>query len=190
MLQVLLIAGALLPLASSITYAWSITRGDTVPQVTTRFLMMAITSLSFISLLAAHDHSGVWLALTSTIQAIGLWLLSLRKGMGSIFNRLDMICLLLCALGILLWLASGQSLVGLFASIAADLIGCVPSIVKTWRLPYSETITFYGLDAVAGICILFSTPITWRSAIFPIYIFLINAVFVAVIAGRRSTYAA
>ena len=128
MSQLLLIAGALLPLISSITYAWSIIRGDTLPQVTTRFLMMAITALSFVSLLAAHDHSGVWLALTSTVQASGLWILSLKKGIGSIFNYLDLTCMALCALGIVLWLVSGQSLVGLF------------------QVPSAQNTMFFGMD--------------------------------------------
>lgn len=185
MTTILLLIGAFLPVVSSATYMWAIATGEVRPQVTTRFLLMAITILSLASLLAAHDHTGVWLALTSAIQSVVLWVFALWKGTGSLFNRLDMTCLGLCAIGVIFWIVSGQSLTGLLASMAADVFGCAPSIYKTWRQPYTETITFYALDAVAGLCILFSTAITWLNALFPIYIFLINAVFVVVIVLRR-----
>jgi hypothetical protein len=136
-------------------------------------------------LLAGHDHSGVWLALTSCFQSIVLWILSLWYGIGSLFDYLDILCLVLCIGGVTVWLSSGQSLSGLLASIAADFIACIPSLYKTFRLPHTETITFYALDSIAGFCMLFSTSFTLQAAPFPLYIATINGAYVTTIIARR-----
>lgn len=182
MQQVLLIIGALLPVVSSATYIWAIVFGSVRPQVTTRFLLMLICGLSLASLVAAHDRSGVWLALTSAIQSVVLWILSLWRGIGSIFNKLDLLCLALCLVGIVLWLVNGQALLGLIASILADFVGCVPSLVKTVRLPHTEALTFYVLDTVAGLCVLFGGPLNGRAMLYPIYIMVVNLAYVVPIA--------
>ena len=186
MRSVLLVAGVVLPLLSSPTYVYSIWKGRSKPQRTTRFLLMVATGLSFGALLAGHDTSGVWLALVSFIETVIIWLLSLRRGMGG-RGRLDMFCVALCGLGLVLWMLSGQSLVGLLLSIVADCIACIPSLVKTIRLPHTETPLFFAMGSCAGVCILLAGPFTWRAALFPAYIALINAVYVGVICWPRAT---
>lgn len=186
MQTILLVAGATLPVISAMVYTWDIIQGKVRPQITTRFLLAVITILSFVSLLAGHDHSGVWLALGSAVESGMLWVLSWWKGIGTIFNPLDMTCLVLCVIGITVWLVSGQSVAGLLASIVADFVACVPSLYKTIRLPHTETATFYALGSVAGVCVLLSTPITFLNALFPLYICLVNALFVGIIIVRRT----
>ncbi len=180
----LLILGSLLPLLASLIYIVSIVRGKSKPQRTTRLLLMLITGLSFITLVAGHDTSGVWLALVSFIQGVVIWVLSLWRGIGNALNRLDFACLLLCALGVVLWLTSGQSIVGLIASIVADLIACVPSLVKTWRLPHTESLWFFGLDVLAALLIAAAGPYGWQALLFPVYIAAVNATYVLVIVAR------
>jgi hypothetical protein len=177
---VLLFIGSLLPIVASAVYVLSIIRGKSRPHRMTRLLLMLITGLSSVSLLAGHDRSGVWLALVSFVQSVIIWLLSLKWGMGG-RERLDFVCFGLCAMGIVLWLASGTALVGLVASIVADFIAIVPSLRKTIRLPHTEDGVFYALDVVAGSLVLFAGPLAWRSMLFPGYIALINVVFVTVI---------
>ena len=187
----LLIIGSLLPIVSSFTYVVSILKGESKPQRMTRFLMVVITALATISLWANGDTSGLWLALTSLLQAVLILVLCWgRRGIGG-GSRLDWACLGLCVVGIVLWLAWNQSLLGLLASIAADLVACIPSLHKTVRLPHTESLAFYALDTVAGLCVFLAGPFGWQAALFPLYIVLINAAFVLVIAfGRRRADAA
>jgi hypothetical protein len=146
----------------------------------TRLLMVVIGTLSFGALWAAGDASGIWLALTSLVQALFIWALSFKRGIGG-RDRLDIICLVLCLMGAVLWLVSGQSLLGLILSIVADIIACVPSLLKTVRLPHTESVWFYVLDTIAGGCIVFASAHTQAAMLFPVYIVLANGVFVAVI---------
>ncbi|HEX7963835.1 MAG TPA: hypothetical protein VF466_04580 [Candidatus Saccharimonadales bacterium] len=181
---ILLLIGSALPLISSGVYVASIVRGDTRPQRMTRFLMMAIGALSFAALLAGHDTSGVWLALASFVTAIAMWVASLKRGIGG-RERLDLWCLGLCAAGLLLWLLGGQSMFGLIMSIVADFVACVPSLLKTARLPHTENLAAYALDAVAGACVAVAGKRTPAALAYPLYIAAVNALFAGLIWHRR-----
>src|SRR5688572_9227777 len=126
MRSILLFCSAILPIISSWTYIVAIWKGSVSPQRMTRFLMLIISGLSFGSLLAGDDHSGIWLALASFVQSLAIVMLTFRHGMGG-RDRLDMVCLLLCGIGIVLWMTFDESLIGLIASLVADLIACIPS---------------------------------------------------------------
>lgn len=186
MTGILLIIGALLPLVSGVVYVASILRGKTRPQRMTRFLMVAVTGISTAALWMGDDRTGFWLALTSLLEALLIWFLCFgKRGVGG-RDRLDLICLVLCAVGCALWLVSGESLVGLLTSIAVDVIACTPALVKTVRLPHTESFWFYVLGVLAGLCVFLAGPMTWRAALFPLYIMLIDGAFALVIAfGRR-----
>ncbi len=181
---VLLLIGAVLPLIAAATYVQDVVRGSALPQRMTRLLLTVITGLSFASLLAGGDRSGLWLALASFVECAILWVLSWRHGIGG-RNILDVVCLCLCAGGITLWAVSGESVVGLVASIIADCIACMPSLVKTVRLPHTEPARFYLMGAIAGGCILAAGPYEWRSVVFPLYIMAIDGSFVLAISLSR-----
>jgi len=176
----LLVIGSILPMIGVVPYLIDIIRGPVRPQRMTRFLLLVITGLSFVSLLAGHDHSGVWLALASFMESLILWIVSLWRGIGG-RGRLDEICLVLCMVGVAWWIVSGESLTGLVISIVADLVASVPSLVKTVRLPHTETPLFYGLGTVAGVCVALAGPYTWRALLLPLYLAIINAAFTGVI---------
>lgn len=185
MRTILLLVGSLLPLFSAVVYIRSIYQGISIPQRMTRFLMLVITGVMTVSLWAEGDTSGVWLAFVSFMQALFVWALSFRYGMGG-RNRLDFICLTMCFVGIGVWLWSGEALLGLLASIIADLAACMPSLHKTVRLPHTESLMYYALDTVAGVLIIAAGPYDWRAVLFPAYIAAINLAFVVIIYfGKR-----
>jgi hypothetical protein len=142
----------------------------------TRFLLLALGVVSWAALVASHDQAGVWLAFVSLVQAIVLWLLSLQRGIGG-RDPLDWWCLVLCAIGIILWLLSRESMFGLCMSIVADTVACIPSLRKAWRLPHTESATFYWLDVFASICIVAAAPLRWQAQLYPVYLAAVNTVF-------------
>ncbi len=179
-----IVLGSLLPLISAIAYIVSILRGNTRPERMTRFLLMVITGIMTVSLWAVGDTSGLWLALVSFLQSLFIWVLAFKWGMGG-RNKLDMACLVLCAVGVVVWLSSSDPWMGLAASIVADLIACVPSLIKTIRFPHTELMSFYLLDTIAGLAIMAAGPFTVGGIIFPLYIALINFAYVAAIKWPR-----
>ncbi len=182
MTQILILMSTLLVLISPVVYIRSILEGKTKPHRTTRFVLLVITALTTWSLLDSHYSAGFWLALASTLQALVVFALSLKRGYGG-WSRLDLICLAIAAIGIMVWQVSGHPIIGLYASILADYIGCVPTFVKTYKLPFTEIKLFYAMDTVAGILSLAAlNTYTAYTLSYPIYIVLVNfATFVLIV---------
>jgi hypothetical protein len=78
----------------------------------------------------------IW-GLGATIMLI----LSLTKGTRGAFTGLEKACLVLSGVGILLWAATGSPRLTLVASVSALCIGGVPTVVKAWAKPWTETMS-------------------------------------------------
>src|SRR5258705_11672043 len=78
----------------------------------------------------------VWGLGAATILA-----LSLTKGPRGAFTSLEKACLVLSGLGILLWATTGAPRLTLVASVSALCIGGIPTVVKAWVKPWTETMS-------------------------------------------------
>lgn len=170
----LIIVSTLLVLTSPIVYIRAIFQGRAKPHRTTRFTILVTTILGTSSLLAQHDTVAIWLAGASALQAIVVFFLSLKFGMGG-WAKSDIACLIIAAAGILAWQTTTDPVFGLFASIFADFVGMIPTLIKTYRFPHTEIALYFVLDTFAGLFSLFAVK-TWsvQEVSYPIYIFLIN----------------
>jgi hypothetical protein len=181
----LLLCGACIPIISTVIYVRSIVRGETKPHRVTYGLFVAITGLVLGSLAAGRDTSGVWLALAAFVQVAIIFALSVKFGMGG-KEPFDITCTVLCSMGVILWLATGESLIGLFAGITADFLALLPAMRKMWRYPHTETWVFYAIDVLASVSILAAGPYGWRAFLYPLYLGLVNSACAVIIVHRRS----
>ncbi len=178
---ILITLSSILALLSPIIYARSIVWGEVRPHRTTRFVLLLITALSTAALLAQHNTVAVWLAGVSTLQAVLIFSLSIKRGMGG-WSPIDILCLVIALIGIVLWQTTNNPVLGLYFSIFADFTGMVPALIKTYKLPNTENAWFFGFDVVAGICTLLAVnAFTIEQTAYPIYILSINAVMVFLI---------
>lgn len=184
MQTVFLVFSTLLPLFSPIPYIRSIVAGHTKPHRTTRLVYLLIGLLTTISLFTAGDRIALWISAVSLLQAIVLFFLGLRFGVGG-WSKTDISCLLLALLGILAWQTTKNPLLGLYFGIAADFMGTIPTLIKTWHVPTSEEPLFYVLDSLAGLLnMLALTSWTIGDFSYPLYLFLVNAL-VALLTFRK-----
>jgi hypothetical protein len=68
-------------------------------------------------------------------------ILSVTKGTRGTFTGLEKACLVLSGLGLLLWATTGSPRLALVASVSAACIGGVPTVVKAWVKPWTETLS-------------------------------------------------
>jgi len=130
----------------------------------------------------------VWLAGISTFQAILIFSLSIKRGMGG-WSRADIFCLVIALFGIVAWQTTNNPALGLYFSILADFTGMVPALIKTYRLPHTENVWFFGLDTIAGLLTLLAVAsFTLEQTAYPIYIIIINAVMVFLIERPRLSH--
>ncbi|HXP32875.1 MAG TPA: hypothetical protein VN820_02615 [Acidimicrobiales bacterium] len=98
---------------------------------------------------------------------------------------LDYTCGAVSLGGTIGWLVTRQGLVALAAALLADALAGVPTLVKSWRRPESESASVYvGAFASAAITLLTVTRVTAAEVAFPLYIVIIALVEVALVAGR------
>ena len=165
---------AVLALIAPVVYIRAILRGEAKPHRTTRFVLMVITFLTVTALFAHGDRVSLWLAAASAIQAIVIFGMSIKYGMGG-GDKVDILCLVIAMLGVVLWQITNEPILALYFGIAADFVGGIPLFIKTWRDPDTEVWSYYAFDVVGSFLILLA--ITTRSVetmAYPFYIFAIN----------------
>ncbi|MDE1970131.1 MAG: hypothetical protein KGI50_00940 [Patescibacteria group bacterium] len=77
--------------------------------------------------------------------------LSFKKGNYAPITGLEKICLVLSGLGILLWATTGSPRLGLIASVSASCVGGIPTTLKAWKEPWTETISGWLLMVMGTI---------------------------------------
>jgi hypothetical protein len=100
-------------------------------------------------------------------------------------GRLDYACGLLSAAGTAGWLVTRSGVVAIVAAIVADGLAGLPTVLKSWTTPGSESVSSY-VGAVANSGILLLTVRNWTTAqvAFPLYIVCVATVEVVLVGGR------
>jgi|JI10StandDraft_1071094.scaffolds.fasta_scaffold159598_3 hypothetical protein len=91
-------------------------------------------------------------------------------------TQLDIVCGLLSVIAIILWLGVNQPILALLFAILADLLAGVPTLVKAWKFPETETGTVFILsliNAIIGFLVLKEWTFTFYS--FGVYLFIMNS---------------
>src|SRR5260221_8402391 len=155
MKPIFIIISSLLALISPIIYVRAILKGEAKPHRTTRLTILITTVLATASLFVQHDTVAIWLAGVSAFQAIVIFTLSIKYGMGG-WAKSDLLCLGIALAGIILWQTTKNPVIALYASIAADFTGMVPTLLKTYHFPKTEIWTFFAIDTLAAAFNLFA----------------------------------
>ena len=89
--------------------------------------------------------------------------------------------------GIILWAVTDNPNLALLFSLLADVLAGIPTLIKSYRHPESESWIGYGISAIGfGISVLAVQTFDFQNAAFVAYIFVMNLTF-AVLASRGRT---
>ncbi len=100
-------------------------------------------------------------------------------------TRLDYLCGALSVAGTVGWLVTRQGLVALAAAVIADALAGLPTIIKSWRHPESESASVYvGSCLNAVITLLTVKHFTAYVVTFPLYIAVLAFAESVLVAGR------
>ena len=180
------ILGAACSLAGVAFYVRDTLRGRTQPNRVTWLLWGAAPLVAF----AAELGEGVGLRSLMTFS-VGFGPLLV---LGASFvnpksvwriGRLDWACGGLSVVGTVTWLATRQGLVAIAAAIAADALAGLPTLIKSWRAPETESAGAY-LGGLANAVLTLLTVTAWTAAVaaFPLYIAVIASIELAFVGGR------
>lgn len=178
--------GSALGVIGGIFYLRDTLRGTTQPNRVT-WLLWAVAPL----LAAAVEfHSGVGLR-TLTTFVIGfmplLVFIASFKNPGAVWKIgwLDYFCGALSVGGTVGWLLTRSGTVAIVAAIVADGLAALPTLVKSWTNPETESVSSYvGALANSAILLLTVDHFTTAQVAFPIYIVCIAAVEVFLVGAK------
>ena len=97
-------------------------------------------------------------------------------------RRIDYACGVVSVVGTLVWLVTRNGTLAICAAIAADFMAGIPTLMKSWTHPKSETVYTY-LGAVISMVILLLTVTDWtfEVAAFPIFVVCVASVEVVLV---------
>jgi hypothetical protein len=184
--QRFVLLGAALVTAGGVSYLLDTLRGRNQPNKVTWLLWGVAPLLAF----AAQVSEGVGIAAVATF-AVGAMPLAILAA--SFVNpssewrttAFDMVCGVLSVLGLLLWAVTSDANIAILFAIIADFAAAVPTIIKAWGHPETESATLFWLGIVNGaIGLLIVDSWTFENYAFIGYILLINALFATLITFR------
>ena len=150
MIAVLGFFGGLLAVAGSVPYIIETAKGRTRPHSVTWGVFTVVDTVSIANQLSAGAAASVWLVVGFAVANGTIFVLSLRRGVRS-FDTLDIVVLCGTLLGLALWQALGSPSVSIIANVVVVGLALVPTYVKAWRDPASETAITFLTGAIAGL---------------------------------------
>ena len=97
-------------------------------------------------------------------------------------RRIDYACGVMSVVGTAVWLATSNGALAISAAIAADFLAGLPTVMKSWTHPETETVYSYmGAVISMAIVLLTITHWTFEVAAFPVFIVCMGSVMVVLV---------
>jgi len=102
-------------------------------------------------------------------------------------KRSDYLYIGIALLGVVLWLSTDSPNLAIIFAIVADFFAGLPTIIKAYTNPETESSVAYGITAV-GSTIVMLTIVDWtfEVAAFVVYVFMVNIV-LSLLASRKGS---
>lgn len=184
------IVAGLLQIVATAPYLRDTLRGTTRPHRATWGIWGALAFVVFASQWASGGTWSLALAAGQALACGSVFALALRRGVGGV-SLLELGLVGIAALGIVGWRVADDPVVATCAVAAADLVAVGMMLPKTYRHPYSETLSMYVIGLVSvGFAIAAVGEVAPALLIYPLYILLADSIVIGVIVVRRRSLGA
>lgn len=136
-----------LTFAAYVPYYRDILKGKTRPHIYSWSLWGLLTILLVALQIKGGAGPATWVTAAAGLLCLGVVALSLKNGKKDITTS-DTIVAILSLLAIGFWLIADQPLVSMILATLADLLAFIPTVRKSYRDPYSETLSLYITNAL------------------------------------------
>lgn len=166
-----------------LSYLIQTLQGKVQPNRVTWFLWALVAFIAFFAQISQGVGLTVLLTFVVGFLPLLIFLVSfINKKAYWRLSRFDLLCGLFSLIGIIAWVVTKEANTALAFSIIADFLASVPTFVKSYREPESESAGAYALNALGDGVILFTIR-QWdfANAGFAIYLFLNCLILVSLI---------
>ncbi len=92
-------------------------------------------------------------------------------------ERVDLICGIVSITGLILWMVTRVGNVAILFSIIADGMAAVPTIIKSYKFPETESAPIFSTGIInAGLAILTIKEWSFQNYAFPLYLLIVNVI--------------
>lgn len=149
------VVAALLAIVGNVPYVKDVLDKKVQPHAYTWFVWSLVSGIIFFGQLSKGAGIGALPTFASEIFTVIIFLLSLRYGFKKV-TLVDTFFLALALVGIALWVATDDPTLSVIIAVIIDLIAFVPTILKTWTYPKTETPLLYSMNVTRHVLALFS----------------------------------
>ena len=176
--------GTALNLIGSLIYVLSVLRGKTRPNRVTWFILSFAPMIAFSSMMSQGvEFRQSLMTLTVGVSPL-LILISTFFAKQPVWKieRFDLICGGLSILGLVAWLITGQGNTAIVFSILADGLAFLPTLVKAYKQPDSESPYLFIFGMINGaIALAIIQHGDFKHVAFPAYLFVADTAAVLLI---------
>lgn len=162
-----------------IPYFKGIFNGSVKPQRITWGIWSILTSVAFINQIINGGGYSAYFFGSTALLVIGVFLLSIKRGMGG-KSTFDLIVLVASICLFILWAVTRDTRMTTIIAVLIDLIAALPTLYKTYKQPETEVYLQWILAAVAGLLSMLAvgTSTDYILYIYPLYIVVMNSLIV------------
>lgn len=157
-------------------YLLQTVRGRTKPNRVTWLLWGLFPLITFAAQRAQGVEEQSWVVFASAVLPLLIVAASfLNKKSYWRTQKRDYYLMLAALLGIVLWIVTSDANIAILFAIIADFLAGVPTFIKAYRQPRTESWAAYALNAIGnGIAVLAIHDLTFQNAAFITYLFGAN----------------
>lgn len=166
-------------------YIYDIFQKKTQPHVFTWFSVSLTAAVTYALQVLGGAGIGALPALTVSGICILIFLLSLWRGTKDITVS-DTVFLILALVGLGLWLFVKQPVLSIIVITCSGVLAYLPTIRKSWKQPYSETVSSYQIAGIRhGLSIFALEKLNLLTVLHPAVWVCINFMIVIMLLLRR-----
>jgi hypothetical protein len=179
-----IIGTLILSLISPISYTKSMLAGKAKPHRITRLIVWLASVAGMLGVLHSTNLAGQIFAGIFFARATYLLIMAAIYGTGG-FAKLDIYCLVFGLLALVAYLTTHNGVLTISLGILADVIGYIPTFIKTYHKPDSEDPVFFSIEGLASLLGVFAVWELKADILFPLYFTLCSGLMVALIYRKK-----
>ena len=161
-----------------VPYIRDILKGIVRPQRITWGIWTILTSVTAVNQIANGGGFSSLFFVSTTLLVTTTFVLSIKHGVGGA-TRLDRACLLLAVVLFGYWALAIDTYASTFVAVIIDIVAFTPTLIKTYKMPQTETYPQWALAGIGGVLTLMAVPkLELVLIIYPLYIAIANLLIV------------
>lgn len=184
----LVVLSAIISVSGASVYIVNTYRGKTQPNLVSWFMWALAPLIGTGAAISAHADpwTTVRIFLAGFLPLLVIIAVFARPQAKWKLTTFDLMCGICSFIALIVWLVIDMPRVAILFAVAGDAFAAIPTIIKSWKYPETETGTAYITSLIAVLLVLPSIP-NWNieNSAFQIYLIFCNVILVLAVYRKK-----